>query len=76
MTQDQGSHNTLSIITALIGGYLAIGLIIVVILYSMCGGSRLFAMDSNKYLSVLNIMLYWPIYFSRMGIHWACGGFS
>jgi hypothetical protein len=68
-------HNTRNIIVGLIVGYLAIGLIFVFIQYQRCGG-LLFAYDSNKYLSALNIMLYWPSYLLRMGINWACRGYS
>jgi hypothetical protein len=76
MTQDTERNNTLSIIAALVGGYLAIGLVFVFILYTICGNYQLFRMDSNKYLSALNIMLYWPYYLYRMGIHWRCWGYS
>jgi hypothetical protein len=75
MTQNNESHNTFNIIAGIIGGYLAIGLIFVLIQSVRCG-QGLFVMDSNKYLSTFNIMLYWPYYFLRMGIHWACRGYS
>jgi hypothetical protein len=76
MTQNDGSNNTFSIIAGLVGGYLAIGLVFVGVQYIRCGGAWLFLGDTNKYLSALNIMLYWPLYFLRMGIHWACTGYS
>jgi hypothetical protein len=73
--QNDDSHNTFNIIAGIILGYLVVGLIFVFIQSVRCGGS-LFATDTNKYLSAFNIMLTWPIYFLRMGIHWACRGYS
>ena len=75
MSRNNESNNTVSIIFGLIAGYLAIGLVFVFINYIRCGG-YLFLHDSNKYLSTLNTMLYWPYYLLRMGIHWACSGYS
>ena len=69
------THNTRNIIVGLILAYLAVGLIFVFIQYMRCGGS-LFAFDSNKYLSAFNVIFYWPSYLLRMGIHWACRGYS
>jgi hypothetical protein len=74
MSQNDGSKNTLSIIASLVAAYLMVGLILVYILSTRCGNA-LFATDSNKYLSALNIVLYWPFYLIRMGIHWHCTGY-
>lgn len=76
MTQNDGSKNTLSIFGGLAGGYLGIGLIFVFLQYLRCSPAWLFLGDANKFLSALNIMLYWPMHLLRMGIHWACSGYS